>query len=141
PTRESMTAFTNILVDVDATVPAHPALERAVHLARRSGARLTIADVHTVPPEVRRVLGADADQQHLKERRQKLLALGKRIPDVPVEGRLLSGRLASSVIQEVLRGGHDLLVRAHARDLIGRERPYGAVDMELVRQCPCPVLL
>ena len=28
-----MPAFTNILVDIDATVPAHPALERAARLA------------------------------------------------------------------------------------------------------------
>jgi nucleotide-binding universal stress UspA family protein len=52
------------------------------------------------------------------------------------------GRPATALIHEVLRSGHDLLVRAHARDLSAPgERPFGAVDMELLRTCPCPVLL
>ena len=36
-----MKPFTSILVDVDATASAHPALERAILLAERSGAKLT----------------------------------------------------------------------------------------------------
>ena len=43
--------------------------------------------------------------------------------------------------QEVLRSGHDLLMRSHARDLAARLSPFGAVDMELLRKCLCPVLL
>jgi nucleotide-binding universal stress UspA family protein len=41
----------------------------------------------------------------------------------------------------VLAAGHDLLVRSHARDLADQSKPYGAVDMELLRVCPCPVWL
>src|SRR5688572_2171408 len=33
-------------------------------------------------------------------------------------------------------------MRSHARDVIATgPRPFGAVDMELLRKCPCPVLL
>ena len=49
-----MEPFKSILVDVDAIASVHPAFERAVHLARRSGARLTITDVMTVPAYARR---------------------------------------------------------------------------------------
>ena len=45
-----MEPFKSILVDVDSTASAHPALERAVLPARSSGATLTITDVMTVPP-------------------------------------------------------------------------------------------
>jgi nucleotide-binding universal stress UspA family protein len=42
-------------------------------------------------------------------------------------------------VQEVLRSGHDLLMRSHARDLAAQPRGFGAIDMQLFRQCPCPV--
>jgi nucleotide-binding universal stress UspA family protein len=45
-----MEPFKSILVDVDATASFHPALERAVDLARSSGAKLTIVDVMTISP-------------------------------------------------------------------------------------------
>jgi nucleotide-binding universal stress UspA family protein len=52
------------------------------------------------------------------------------------------GRPATALIEEVLRSNHDLIVRSHARDLTSSgPKPFGAVDMELLRKCPCPVLL
>ncbi|MEZ5316508.1 MAG: universal stress protein, partial [Vicinamibacterales bacterium] len=57
-----------------------------------------------------------------------------------IQGRILRGKPSVALIQEVLRGRHDLLVRYHGRDLKA-ERGYGAVDMQLLRKCPCPVWL
>ena len=51
-----MEAFKSILVDVDVTASAHPALDRAVRLARSFGATLTVTDVVTVPPHARHYL-------------------------------------------------------------------------------------
>jgi nucleotide-binding universal stress UspA family protein len=48
-----MESFRNILVDIDSTARAHPALERAILLAKRSRAKRTVADVMTVPPSAR----------------------------------------------------------------------------------------
>jgi len=53
----------------------------------------------------------------------------------------LVGRPATVLIEEVLRSDHDLVMRSHARDTMSGPRPFGAVDMELLRKCPCPVLL
>ena len=39
-----MQPFTSILVDIDATATAQPALDQAVRLARGCGARLKIVD-------------------------------------------------------------------------------------------------
>ncbi len=37
---------------------------------------------------------------------------------------------------------HDLLMRSHSRDESGSvTRDFGAVDMELLRKCPCAVML
>ena len=40
--------FKSILVDIDATAPAHPALERAVRLARAARAKLEFVVAHGI---------------------------------------------------------------------------------------------
>jgi universal stress protein E len=52
----------------------------------------------------------------------------------------VSGPPVEALIEDVLRFGHDLLVRSHSRDLVARgPKPFGQVDSELFRRCPCPV--
>jgi nucleotide-binding universal stress UspA family protein len=137
-----MEPFKSILVDIDATVPAHPALARAIRLARSSGARLTITDVMTVPAYARRYLPADIEEEMVSRRRQQLARIAQTVTDIQVEAKLLVGRPATVLIQEVLRSKHDLLMRSHARDAVASSpTPFGAVDMELLRKCPCPVFL
>ena len=137
-----MEPFKSILVDVDATATAHPALERAVRLARSIGATLTVTDVVTVPPHARHYLPAALEEDMVSERRQQLARVANAVNDVRAEPKLLVGRPATVLIQEVLRSNHDLLMRSHARELAASgPKPFGAVDMELLRKCPCPVLL
>lgn len=137
-----MNPFKSILVDIDATVPQHPALERAARVARQSGARLTITDVLTIPSHARRYLPAGFLEEMVGKRRDALAQLAHTVTDVPTESRLLDGRPATVLIQEVLRSNHDLLIRSHGRDATAPyPQPFGAVDMELLRQCPCPVFL
>jgi universal stress protein E len=135
-------SFRSILVDIDATAAAHPALERAILLAKRSGARLTVADVVTVPPSARRYLPVGIEEHVLQDRRQQLARIAREVSDVDAEAKFLVGRPATVLIEEVLRSNHDLIMRSHARDLTASgTSPFGAVDMELLRKCPCPVLL
>src|SRR5262245_60721867 len=136
-----MEPFKSILVDVDATAPTHPALERAARLARGSGARLTITDVITIPDHARRYMPAGMAEEIINERRQQLSDLARSVTGIQTEARLLLGRPATVLIQEVLRSNHDLLMRSHARDQGKDARPFGAGDMELLRKCPCPVFL
>lgn len=139
PTMES---FKRILVDVDATASAHPALERAVALARKSDAILTIVDVMVALPYARSYLPATFTEDVIRDRRQRLARVSSAVSDVQAESKLLFGRPATALVQEVLRSKHDLLMRSHARDLsTPGPKPFGAVDMELLRKCPCPVLL
>lgn len=137
-----MELFKNILVDIDATVPHHPALDRAIRLARNGGARLTIVDVINVPEEARRYLSSELEDELVSRRREQLGDVARAVSGVSVQAMLLTGRPATALIREVLRSGHDLLMRSHSRDLVARTpRPYGAVDMELFRKCPCPVFV
>jgi nucleotide-binding universal stress UspA family protein len=76
----------------------------------------------------------------VSRRRQQLARVADAVTDVPVEAKLLMGRPATVLIQEVLHSRHDVLMRSHARDVVA-PTPFGAVDMELLRKCPCPVFL
>lgn len=137
-----MESFKNILIDVDAAAAAHPALELAILLARRSGARLSVADVMTVPAHAHHYLPPGIEEGLVRDRREQLARIARGVSDVPTEAKLLFGRPATALIEEVLRSNHDLIMRSHARDLTtAGPKPFGAVDMELLRKCPCPVLL
>ena len=137
-----MEPFKSILVDVDAEASSQPALERAVILARSCGATLTIADVMSGTNTARRHLPAALEERMITTRQSQLSRLTASVSDVPAASRLLVGRPATVLIQEVLESNHDLLMRSHARDLTASgPAPFGAVDMELLRKCPCPVLL
>lgn len=137
-----MLSFSRILVDIEAAAPQHPALEQAVGLAVRCGAALTIVDVlPEVPPRARNVLTPELEAELTVSRRDRLAHIAGRITGVHVSTKVLRGRPATAIIQEVLRSGHDLVVRSHARDLADVPRSLGPVDMELLRQCPCPVWL
>jgi universal stress protein E len=137
-----MEPFRSILVDIDATDRAQPALERAARLARSSGARLTIVDVKGVPAYARRYLPPKLEEEMASRRREDLARLAQGIVDVPVESRLLEGRGGTALVDEVLARGHDLVVREGARDLVApRREPSGAVNTDLLRRCPCSVLL
>ena len=134
-----MQPFRSILVDIDAGVAAHPALERAVRLARSCGARLRIVDVLSVPSAARQYLRSEIERGLVDRRREQLADLAAAATGVEADSTLLMGRPSIALIQEVLRSGHDLLLRSHARDMASGPRPFGPIDMQLFRQCPCPV--
>jgi nucleotide-binding universal stress UspA family protein len=137
-----MTPLTSILVDIDVVFGEHPALDHAVALAARSGARVKIVDVlPAVPNSVRHFVTESLEQELVAHRQERLDGIAGRVKQVPVSVGLLRGRPGNALIQEVLRGSHDLLVRSHGRDPVRQARRYGAIDMELLRQCPCPVWL
>jgi nucleotide-binding universal stress UspA family protein len=132
-----MDRFRSILVDVDALAAVHPAMERAVDVARACGARLKIVDVVAIPGDVHGYLPRGIEEAIIQQRRERLAAIGTAA-GVGVDCDVLLGRPSIELIREVLRSGHDLLIRSHARDLAA-PKAFGAIDMQLFRQCPCPV--
>jgi universal stress protein E len=135
-----MNTFTSILVDVDATATAQPALERAADIARKCGAPLRIVDMMSAPADARRALRAGLEDELMARRREKLARLAYGLRDVIAETDILGGTPVDALIQDVERFGHDLLVRSHARDVAARgSKPFGPVDVQLFRRCPCPV--
>lgn len=137
-----MTTFTHILIDLDPSFPSHPGLDAAIELARHCDAAVKIVDVlGEVPFATRHYLTPQLEADLVARRLELLRKVAAPITDVRVTTEVLRGRPATALIDEVLRSGHDLLVRTHGRDLGEGGKPFGAIDMELLRHCPCPVWL
>jgi universal stress protein E len=135
--------FHSILVDVDAVEKQHPALDAALALASHSDAKVKIVDViGDVPAAARSFVTPRLEQEIVDHHRERLehLACWRQRP-VPVETAVLRGMPGVVLVQDVLRHGHDLLVRAHGRDLPAEAPPFGPIDLHLLRTCPCPVWL
>jgi universal stress protein E len=135
--------FNSILVGVDALGQRHPALDAALNLATHFHAKVKVVDViWDVPPSARSFVTPRMERDIVENHREHLLRLACwRQRPVPVETAILRGAPGLVLVQEVLRAGHDLLVRAHGRDLPDEVPLFGPVDLHLLRTCPCPVWL
>lgn len=78
-------------------------------------------------------------QELLETARAALSASIAEIPAVQVELEALSDPPAISMIRHVLRDGHDLLIKE--AEVKGNHKGFKALDMTLLRKCPCPVWL
>ncbi len=132
-----MQRFKNILV-VPATASGDDkALERAVQLASDNAARLTVAvcqerehkqSVHQLLDEIVLAL----------EEQLKILIEPARKQGLMVETRVLVGKAFIEIIKQVLRDGHDLVMKTQessSSELL----LFSSTDMKLMRKCPCPV--
>ncbi len=139
-----MKRFENILFFADGVAEVGVALRRAMALADRNRARLTVVDVIAPvesPKKVSTHLGRDLSDLLRERRLEALDALVEpfRLPDGLIYTEVFSGVAFVEVIRAVRRSGYDLLVKA-ARPPAGfSERLFGSTDMHLLRKCPCPV--
>lgn len=130
-------------------VAGHPPSERgfscALELARVNDALLTLVTDGTSVGAPRRGLLSGSD--HLREqlglaRRRELAALVEEgaALGVRVETTILPETSSRDVVREVVRGGHDLVIKV-TEDVGILARLFGSRDQRLIRTCPCPVWL
>jgi nucleotide-binding universal stress UspA family protein len=106
--------FLNILVGLDASASAQRALGHAVELARAGNSKLTLITV--APPVSSYVtlagVGVDTMAQELDKWAEEVLEDGLRsVPDDVVAHSLLRrGHAGHEIIEELKRGGYDLIV-------------------------------
>ena len=138
-----MHRFRNILVAVDGDHSPHGVFARAARLAKQNGASIKlISVVEDLPWYTRQVLPT-ADELQMLIVRDKAEALGRLAEQSGQDGLavstdVLQGRRHIEMIREVLRGGHDLLMKeAEPNENV----LFGSTDMHLLRTCPCPVWL
>ena len=141
-----MQRFKDILCVVGTGKADKHSLERAVTLAENNQASLTVVDV------VDRVtagigmpeggpISADLQAALVSTHEQELETLVDPYrARVAIQAKVLTGLPFLEIIREVLRNGHDLVIKTpENRDWL--DRLFGSEDMHLLRKCPCPVWL
>jgi len=139
-----MKRFKNILFVTDSGQTGGDALERAVSLAENNQASLTIIDVAEritagigMPDggPISSALQAATVSEHSQGLETLVDPYRKRIE---IQTMALTGVPFLEIIREVLRNGHDLVIKMpETRDWL--DRLFDSDDMHLLRKCPCPV--
>lgn len=139
-----MSEIQRVLVYVNPEIDGGPAIRRGADLALRRGAALTILGVVSDPPwhahiplikanagftdGLRKAVRDDLEQQ----------AVALRGEGIAVDVKVESGRAFLRIVEEVLVGGHDIVVKTAERPVTGG-RLFGSTAMQLMRKAPCPV--
>lgn len=132
-----MRRFKRILVVADPLTSAEPAITRAVLLAKANKAKVTVANVQ-------RELERDLPRMQNAFTRQQKERLDNLVRRVAVNGdkiatKALTGIPFLEIIREVVKGKHDLVIKAsEGRGGVSRWL-FGSTDLHLLRKCPCPV--
>ncbi len=138
-----MHRFANILVCCRAGAPSPSAIARFADLAAGNGAAMQLMSVLEPFPWYARLLLPAAEEYHRIRAQQAAdglaaLASSMKRKELRVTTTVATGRPAIELIKEVLRSGHDLLIKVAEPDA---GNGFGSVDLRLLRNCPCPVLL
>jgi nucleotide-binding universal stress UspA family protein len=137
--------FRSIIVAVDGSQAATEALEEAIELARRSGARLTLISV-AVP--LRRRSGwpyfvpYPTDNELKREAQEVIERAEALVPDdVPVSTVVPFGPAAKAILERVKRGEHDLVVMGSRGLGLAGALLLGSVSRPVLTHSPVPVLI
>ena len=139
-----MKRFKQILCVVAPGKQGQLALERAVSLAENNNAKLTVATVTpllTADIEITNggPVSADLQKAIVSVKQQELESLVQPYRErLAIQTTVLIGTSFLEIIREVLRQGHDLVIKVtDTADWL--DRLFGSEDMHLLRKCPCPV--
>lgn len=138
-----MNGWKRICCAVDFSEHSMAALERAVELADRLAAQLTL--VHVFPPgqdgslaRAERALGMA--EERLLGRLGEWRALAERLLGRQVQAQLLTGSPARELARHAARGMDLLVVGTRGPTGLGRLL-LGSVAERVVRDAPCPVMV
>ncbi len=141
-----MSEFSNILLFCDSNAEQSTLIKQAAALMHDSSAVLTICAVvdidaaeqltgaNVVAPSALIDIAVAVQRKRLEESAQTTVG-----DAVTVEIRILVGKPFVEVTRQVLRNNHDLVMKAVEPDGNLRSRLFGNTDMNLLRNCPCPV--
>ncbi len=138
-----MERFSSILVVIGGE-PYDATMTRAVALAMKNGARLTIMDV--VAPISQSFFATEAylpqnlETDAVAERRNELMKIASEYVATGIEAAVVVrvGNPAIEIVSEVIESGHDLVIKT-ANTQTGLKHLLGSVTRALMRTCPCPV--
>ncbi|PHM74245.1 universal stress protein UspE [Xenorhabdus kozodoii] len=142
-----MANYQNLIVAIDPNQDDQPALRRAVYIVQRNGGRikafLPIYDLSyemttLLSPEERSAMRKGVIGQRvawIKQQAHYYLGSG-----IDIEIKVVwHNRPYEAIIQEVITGNHDLLLKmAHQHSRL-ESMIFTPLDWHLLRKCPCPV--
>lgn len=140
-----MQRFKNILCVVEHG-ETEPSLDRAVTLAERNQANLTVVVVVPRVPAGFSLPGGgrvsrDLQAAMVREHEARVVSLIEHYRQrIDIKHGVLIGTSFLEVIRAVLRNGHDLVVKC-PESPNWLDRFFSGDDMHLLRKCPCPVWL
>ena len=137
-----MQRFRRILMVYNDAADHQPALAHVIRLAGQTGAQLTFVDVledlHLAADASHTALPDDILALRREDIAIQLESLGADLNRV--DFKVLVGNPPIAIIQEVLRSGHDLVVKtARGPDIGLGGRLFGSTAIKLMRKCPVPV--
>lgn len=141
-----MRRFKRILFVADGAPGEKAALGRAVGLARDNGARLTVTEIVPAPPPRLPLFGGELTEKKLRslvsdEGRVTLqrLLTALSAEEVKIKSKVLLGEPFVEIVREVIKGRHDLVIKAAQEEKSASAMLFGSTDLHLLRKCPCPV--
>lgn len=142
-----MLAFKHILVPVDFTETSDRAIDTAIDLAQKYGAKVTVMHAYQIPvygfPDGAFITGAEVAAQLSTSAQEQLDALVAARKDcgVPIAAVLRNGVPGDEINAVVAEQGADLvLIGTHARRGLARAL-LGSVAERVIRTVPVPVLV
>lgn len=140
-----MQRFKNILLVYDGSESGQTTFARAIDLATRNQARLTVIQVINEIPRDYSILLTALPAEEIMDAaiEEHTLLLEKYIAPFSqaanIQPIVVAGHEFIEIIKEVLRNNHDLVIKA-ARGMSGiSDMLFGSTAMHLLRKCPCPV--
>ena len=142
---EKRPGYRDILLVLSPGIDEAATLDYAASLATDNGAALTVVEVLTETGAhlEQNVSSPDElEEQMTEQRRRRLEALTASLnADIDIETKVLTGRPHEAITREVVANERDLVLKAAEGGKGLKERLFGGVDVQLIRACPCPVLL
>jgi len=141
-----MERFKNILLVADRGIEGENILNRAVNLAKKNRAHLTVVEVlKKMPNDLKEVIPSsylpDIQEEVMRERSEGLERFIKPVKakSVIFSTKILIGISFLEIIREVLKNKHDLVMIGAEGEGGFKEMVFGTTTMHLMRKCPCPV--
>lgn len=141
-----MNLFKKILVVFDDEKQTGPIFERAIRLSQKNQATLKVVTVieeaaGRITGRFRSPLSSEMLNQIMEEHARQLEAFVQpaRERGVALDVKVLQGTPFLEIIREVMRYGHDLVMKSVTPMTGWREILFSSTDMHLMRKCPSAV--
>lgn len=141
-----MRHVTNILLVVDHPTPGSSGLRRATEVAFRNGATLTL--IHAFEGHMHAASGSLSEPHAAEMEQLEYEAALRALEEMAVEPRAVGlevrtcvrvGNPFIEVTREVLRSGHDLVMKQTSPGGTTGSRLFTSQEMHLMRKCPSPL--